>query len=183
MHFKWVHSWSFSVHSNVALAELCEGLLSDCSWKRAGPKTTLALYPGLVGGERWPGIDCLRMHDHSKKNLGIRLCLEIVSKINMYTSNIFPHHGKIQPFASQITFNSMNVEDNRRVYEAKDAFLQLPTSFGKSVRYEVLSFAWLTVNKASWVEGRVATPLSCYSRRWGHLRLSNLTAWMCIVLL
>ena len=32
----------------------------------------------------------------------------------------------------------MNVEDNRRVYEARDAYLQLPTSFGKSVRYEVL---------------------------------------------
>ena len=55
----------------------------------------------------------------------------------------------------------MNVEDNRRVYEAKDAFLRLPTSFGKSIRYEVLSFECLTVNKASWVQGRVATPLSC----------------------
>ena len=39
----------------------------------------------------------------------------------------------------------MNEEDNRRVYGAKDAFLRLPTSFGKSVR--------LTVNKASWVQG------------------------------
>ena len=47
----------------------------------------------------------------------------------------------------------MNVEDNRRVYKAKDAFLRLPTSFGKSVRYEVLSFTCLTVNKASWVQG------------------------------
>ena len=28
----------------------------------------------------------------------------------------------------------MNVEDNRCVYEAKYAFLRLPTSFGKSVR-------------------------------------------------
>ena len=48
----------------------------------------------------------------------------------------------------------MNVEDNNRVYEAKDAFLRLPTSFGKSVRYEVLSFACLTINKASWVQSR-----------------------------
>ena len=48
----------------------------------------------------------------------------------------------------------MNVEDNRHVYEDKDAFLRLPTSFGKSVHYEVLSFACLTVNKASWVQGR-----------------------------
>ena len=36
-----------------------------------------------MGGERRPGIDCLRMCDHSQ---GIRLCLEIVGKINMYTS-------------------------------------------------------------------------------------------------
>ena len=132
--------------------------------------SSLASYPGRMGGERRPGIDCLRMRDHSQKNLGIRLRLEIVGKINTYTSDIFPYHGKIQPFASRITFNSMNsritfnsmnVEDNRRVYEAKDAFLRLPTSFGKSVRYEVPSFACLTVSKASWVQGGVATPLSC----------------------
>ena len=71
------------------------------------------------------------------------------------------YHQKIQPFANRITFNSMNVEDNRRVCEAKDAFSWLPTSFGKSVRYGVLSFACLTVDKASWVQGGVATPLSC----------------------
>ena len=103
----------------------------------------LALYPGRVGGGKQPGIDCLRMRDHSQKNLGIRLHLEIVGKINTYTSGIFPYHRKIQLFASQITFNSMNVEDNHRVYKAKDAFLRLPTSFGESVRY-----------KASWVQGR-----------------------------
>ena len=55
----------------------------------------------------------------------------------------------------------MNVEDNRRVYEGKDAFLRLPTSFGKSVHYEVLSFACLTVNKAIYVQGGVAMLLSC----------------------
>ena len=126
-----------------------------------GARVPLASYPGRVGGEKRPGIDCLRMRDHSQKNLGIRLRLEIVGKINTYTSDIFPYHGKIQPFASRITFNSMSVEDNRRVYEAKDAFLRLPTSFGKSVRYEVPSFACLTVSKASWVQGGVATPLSC----------------------
>ena len=32
------------------------------------------------------------------------------------------------------------------------AFLRLPTSFSKSVHYEVLSFACLTVNKVSWVQ-------------------------------
>ena len=46
--------------------------------------------------------------------------------------------------------HSMNVEDDCRVYEeGKDAFLQLPTSFSKSVCYEVLSFACLSINKAS----------------------------------
>ena len=92
------------------------------------------------------------MRDLSQKNLGIRLRLEIAGKINTHTSGIFPCHRKIQPFASRITFNSMNVEDNRRVYEAKDAFLWLPTSFGKSVRYEVLSFACSTINEVSWVQ-------------------------------
>ena len=70
---------------------------------------------------------------------------------------------------------NVHVEDNCRVYEGKDAFLKLPTSFGKSVRYEVLTFACLTINKVSWVQGRVAKPLSCYSHRWGHLRLAKLT--------
>ena len=123
----------------------------------SGFETTVVLlvasYPGRMGGERQPCIDCLRMRDHSQKNLGIRLCLEIVGKINMYTSYVFPYH--------RITFNSMNVEDNRRVYEGKDAFLQLATSFDKSVCYEVLSFACLSVSKVSWVQGGVATPLSC----------------------
>ena len=99
-----------------------------------------------MGVERWPGIDCLRMRDHSQKNLGIRLHLEIVGKIDTYTSDIFLYHQKIQPFASRITFNL-------RVYKAKDTFLRLLTSFGKSVWYEVLSFACLTVNKAIWVQG------------------------------
>ena len=51
----------------------------------------------------------------------------------------------------------MTVEDNQCVYKGKDSFLQLPTSFGKSVRYEVLLFACLTVNKVSWVQDRVAS--------------------------
>ena len=32
----------------------------------------------FLGGEKWPGIDCLCMRDHSQKNLGICLHLEIV---------------------------------------------------------------------------------------------------------
>ena len=49
-----------------------------------------------MGVEKRPGIDCLRMRYNS---LGIRLRLETVGKINMYMSNIFPYHWKVQPFA------------------------------------------------------------------------------------
>ena len=136
----------------------------------------LASYPGRVGEEKRPGINCLRMRNHSQKNLGIRLRLEIVGKINTHTSGIFPYHRKVQPFASQITFNSMNLEDNRRLYGAKDAFLRLPTSFGKSIRYEVLSFACLTVNKASWVQGRGNYAVILLASPLVSLRLPNLTA-------
>ena len=31
----------------------------------------VALYPGCVGGERRPGIDCLRMRDHSQESIYI----------------------------------------------------------------------------------------------------------------
>ena len=51
----------------------------------------IASYPGHMGGERRPGIDCLHMHNHSLRNLGIRLRLKIVSKINAYTSDILPN--------------------------------------------------------------------------------------------
>ena len=95
----------------------------------------LASNHGRVRGEKWPGIDCLRMRDHSQE---ICLRLEIVSKTNTYTYNVFPYHRKMQPFASWTTFNSRKVEDNRCVYEGKNAFSC--GSFGKSVRYEVLSF-------------------------------------------
>ena len=39
-----------------------------------------------------PGTDCLRMRDDFQNNLEIRLRLEIVGKINTYTSDIFPYH-------------------------------------------------------------------------------------------
>ena len=52
-------------------------------------RCSLASYPGRVGGEKRPGINCLRMRDHSQKNLGIRLRLEIVGKINTDTSDIY----------------------------------------------------------------------------------------------
>ena len=97
--------------------------------------------------------------------------------INTYTSDIFPYHEKIKAFASRITFNSMNVEDNRRVYE--DAFLRLPTSFGKSVRYEVPSFACLTAtgglaNEASTFYKKLASLLAS---KWDHPYSSTL-CWL-----
>ena len=39
----------------------------------------------------------------------------------------------------------MKVKDNCHVYEGEDAFLRVPTSFSKSVCYELLSF--VCVNK------------------------------------
>ena len=33
----------------------------------------ITLFPGHVGGEKQPVIDCLCLHDHFQKNLGIRL--------------------------------------------------------------------------------------------------------------
>ena len=56
------------------------------------------IYPGHVEEKR-PGIDCMRMRNNYQKNLVIRLCLETVGKINTYTSDIFPYHWKVQPFA------------------------------------------------------------------------------------
>ena len=81
-------------------------------------------------GEKRPGINCLRMRNHSQKNLGIRLCLEIVGKINTYSSDIFPYHRKVVTCSCllpvRITFNSKKVEAFCRAYEGKDAFLWLP---------------------------------------------------------
>ena len=121
----------------------------------------IASYPGRVGGERRPGTDCLLMRDHSQKTWKPVYVRKLSVKLICIRLMYFPCHWKIQPFASWITFNSKNVEDSHRVYESKDAFLWLPTSFGKSVCYEVLSFACLTVTKARHFQGRVAMPLSC----------------------
>ena len=66
----------------------------------------------------------------------------------------------------------MKVEAVRCIYKGKDAFLWLPTSFGNSVCYEVLSFACLTVNKVSEEHvGGVARLLSWYSQRWYNVQL------------
>ena len=156
-----------------------------------------------MGGERQPGIDCLRMRDHSQKNLGIRIRPTYFRIIKRYSrlpvelrstpwTNREPYEASLDvtqshplrmqdafrpisgliscagvtgrwglPYHAQNAVRWLDVENNRRVYEVKDAFLRIPTSFDKSVHYEVLSFACLTVNKESWVQGGVATPLSC----------------------
>ena len=46
--------------------------------------TVVALFSGHVGGEKWPGMNCLHICDNPQKNLGICVCLEIVGKINMH---------------------------------------------------------------------------------------------------
>ena len=60
----------------------------------------------------------------------------------------------MQPCSSWITLHSMIIEEN---HQGEGAFLRLSTSFDKSVCYEVLSLTCLTINKASWIQGRVAT--------------------------
>ena len=57
--------------------------------------------------------------------------------------------------------------------EGKDVFLWLPASFGKSVRYEVLSIVCLTVNKANQVQGGGSYAIICQYCRQDHLRLPN----------
>ena len=75
----------------------------------------------------------------------------------------------ISASSSWITFISMNVEDNCRVYKGEDAFLQLPTSFRKSVRYEVrLGTGWDNYDVILLVS------------LLGHLRLPNITVWVVV---
>ena len=109
----------------------CYKMLTFCQTSWNGDLFTHTFACFHLPQERRPIIYCLCMSNHSQKNLGIHLHLEIVSKTSIYMSDIFLYHRKIQLFASRITFNFMNVEDNCRVYEGKHAFLWLPTSFGK----------------------------------------------------
>jgi len=74
------------------------------SYQTSEAHSLVASYPGRVRGERRPGIDCLRMRNHSQKILEICLCLETVCKINMCMSDIFPYHRKVEPFCWLIYF-------------------------------------------------------------------------------
>ena len=54
----------------------------------------LASYPGHVGGEKWPGIDCFHMCDHFQKNLriyrvGSYAILLLVSPLVTYSWKIY----------------------------------------------------------------------------------------------
>lgn len=87
-----------------------------------------------VGGEKRPGIDCLCINDNSKENLGIHLMFEIVSKIIMY---VFLYFQLVAVYC-QLEKNLQLQESRGYIYEGKDAFLRLPMTFGKLLRYEML---------------------------------------------
>ena len=73
-------------------------------------------------------------------HMGIRLRLEIGK--NQYVYVRYISVSLKDTAVCQLNYLELHeVEDNCHVYEGKNTFLWLPTSFGKSVRYEVLSFA------------------------------------------
>ena len=120
---------------------------------------------------------------YSQKNLRICIRLEMISKFNLHMSNIFIKDGHlVQSIAS-------STQKRWRLFtvytKAKDAFSQLPTTFGKWVCYEVLPFDHKLSECWSWVQGMVAAvvvlpllsltiviQLSMY-RRWGNFRVKN----------
>ena len=87
----------------------------------------LPSYLGRVGGERRLGIDCLR--DHSQKNLGIRLRLELSVKSIRIRPVYFHIIKRYSCLPVELPSTPMNVEDNHRVYEAKDALLAATNYF------------------------------------------------------
>ena len=123
----------------------CKFTRPPSMWKGLVPRLLSAMlptsYPGHVGGEKRPCIDCLNVCDNSQKNLGIRLRLEI--------EYIFLPWRYM--YSCLLTFNS------------KAKML--------SCGYQLVSVSWyatrcchlrvLSVNKASWVQGGVDTLLSC----------------------
>ena len=95
-----------------------------------------------MGGEKRHGIDCLYMRNDFQKGLVICVCLEIVSKINIYC--------RLLPVS--VTFNHKEMKSVLHVYKGKDAFLRVATSFSNLVCYKVLPFVSLTTNRVSWVQ-------------------------------
>ena len=82
-------------------------------------KSSVASYPGCVGGEKWHGIDCLRMRDHAQKTWES----VYVWKLSVKPTRIRRLYLRIIERCSRLSVGlSMKVEDNRRVYEGEDAF-------------------------------------------------------------
>ena len=85
-------------------------------------------------------INCLGVCDHSQKKTweSLYIC-KLLKSIRF---------KKIVSCCCLLWVRITNkVEAIWRIYKGEDVFLQLPTSFGKSVHYEVLSFTCLTVKK------------------------------------
>ena len=140
------------LHSEpLCLLSLCEasrllkleigswGDSSKCSVPTLGGINRLCL-PTFLHDRQVPGQDHLGKSPLDPRNTP----LEITSLVPSHLVNV-----------------GGDTAECRDLYKGKDAFLLLSTSSSKSVHYEVLSFVCLTINKASWIQGRVATPLSC----------------------
>ena len=115
---------------NSSKSLLCQHHSSQVAWEEKDGPVLTACTCAIIPRKTWESVHVWKLSVKS-----IRICLISSKDVAVCQLNYL---------------HSMNVEDDCRVYEeGKDAFLQLPTSFSKSVCYEVLSFACLSINKAS----------------------------------
>ena len=69
-----------------------DDLPSAVAWSLSGQAlqqylSSVASFPGHVGGEKVDLVSTLLVHAHSQKNLGIRVHLQMVDKIDTRTSD------------------------------------------------------------------------------------------------
>lgn len=87
----WVSSSTIAIHSNSIARIFIVTLYPHCTFRHSHTwyvvPNHVASYPGCVGGERRPGINCFRMCNNSQ---------------NTCTSDVFPYYWKVQLFASWI---------------------------------------------------------------------------------
>ena len=86
-----------AVNIEANMSELLQGESVPCEEENncgAKQQKNQSLKETIDQGEKWPGINCLFMHNHSQENLRICLCLEIVGKIDIYMSDTFPYNRK-----------------------------------------------------------------------------------------